>query len=113
MQDCLFSRRNYAVHQTSLTTPGRLACQQIGDGATMYESDEESGRSALDVVETLALLGALALIAAPAVKGIARRWRIRYPRAMSEAAIDESLDETYPASDPPASRYVDIPENRK
>lgn len=74
---------------------------------------EERERSALDLVETLALLGALGLIAAPAVKGVARRWRIRHPAAMREAAIDESLEETFPASDPPATRYVDIPDNRK
>lgn len=68
---------------------------------------------AFDSLETLALLGALGLIAAPALKGIANRWRLRHPRAASESAVDQSLEETFPASDPPAGRYVDIPENRK
>lgn len=78
----------------------------------MRES-EEHRRTGLDLVQTVALVGALGLIAMPALKGIARRWRIRNPLAASERAIDESLDETYPASDPPATRYVDIPGNRR
>ena len=69
--------------------------------------------SAFDALETLALLGAIGLIAAPAIKGIAYRWRLRNPLASSDAAVDESLDDTFPASDPPAGRFVDIPENRK
>ena len=78
----------------------------------MHDFDEPPRRSSRGVVESLLLLGALALIAAPAIKGIARRWRIRNPIAATEARIDESLKETYPASDPPATRYVDIPSNR-
>jgi hypothetical protein len=70
-------------------------------------------RSALDALETLALIGALGLIVSPALKGIAYRWRVRNPLATSDAAVDESLDDTFPASDPPAGRFVDIPENRK
>jgi hypothetical protein len=46
-------------------------------------------------------------------RGIARRWRIRHPKAEGEPAIDKSLQDTYPASDPPAARYVDIPINRR
>ena len=69
--------------------------------------------SAFDTIETLVLLGAMALLAAPACKGIARRWRIRHPLAASEPMLDESLKETYPASDPPATRYIDIPVNRR
>lgn len=76
-----------------------------------YDDDRRS--SAFDALETLALIGALGLIASPALKGIAHRWRKRHPMARTEAAIDESLEETFPASDPPASRFVDIPENRK
>ncbi len=78
-----------------------------------YDSDERPRRSALDIVESLVLLGALALIATPAVKGIARRWRVRHPVAADEDGIDDSLKDTYPASDPPAMRYVDIPSNRR
>ncbi len=70
-------------------------------------------RSAFDALETLALVGALGLILSPALKGIAYRWRVQHPKARSDAAIDEALEDTFPASDPPASRFVDIPENRK
>jgi hypothetical protein len=70
-------------------------------------------RSVFDAVESVVLLGALALIATPAIRGIARRYRVRNPAAACEAQIDESLKETYPASDPPATRYVDIPSNRR
>lgn len=79
----------------------------------MREPHHDSRSSAFNVLEKLALLGALGLIAAPALKGIAYRWRVRNPRALREEAIDESLVETFPASDPPAGRFVDIPENRK
>jgi hypothetical protein len=81
-----------------------------------YESEAPSGprrRSALDTVESVLLLGALALIATPAIKGIARRYRVRHPAAACEPQVDESLKDTYPASDPPAQRYVDIPINRR
>lgn len=70
-------------------------------------------RSVFDAVESIVLLGALALIATPAIRGIARRYRIRNPSAADEDQIDESLKETFPASDPPATRYVDIPANRR
>lgn len=78
----------------------------------MRES-EERRRAGLDLAQTVVLLGALGLIAMPAIKGIARRWRISHPAAAREEAIDESLKETYPASDPPATRYMDIPQNRR
>jgi hypothetical protein len=77
----------------------------------MHDSRVETRRFAL--LETVALLGAVALIATPACRGIARRWRLRHPRAGSETAIDKQLKDTYPASDPPASRYFDIPINRR
>ena len=83
---------------------------------TDYEDDADEAprtRRGLDGLQTLALLGALALIAAPAYKSISRRWRLRHPQALSEPSIDKTLKDTYPASDPPASRYFDIPENRK
>jgi hypothetical protein len=81
-----------------------------------YDDDIDeipSARRGLDGLQTLALLGAIALIAAPALKSVSRRWRQRHPQAVTEPAIDKSLKDTYPASDPPASRYFDIPENRK
>jgi len=70
-------------------------------------------RRGFDLVETVFLFGAIALIAAPAVKGVLRRWRVKHPAAGDEPSIDKSLKDTYPASDPPASRYFDIPENRR
>jgi hypothetical protein len=79
----------------------------------MHSSRAETRRSIFDLLETVALLGAAVLIAAPACRGIARRWRLKNPRARSEPAIDEQLQDTYPASDPPASRYFDIPKNRR
>ena len=77
-----------------------------------YES-EYAERHRFDFIETIFLFGAIALIASPAVKGVLRRWRVKHPDAKNEGAIDKSLNDTYPASDPPASRYFDIPENRK
>ena len=69
--------------------------------------------SAGRTIESVVLLGALALIATPAIKGIARRYRVRHPVAAGEPQVDKSLKDTYPASDPPAQRYVDIPVNRR
>lgn len=77
------------------------------------DDDLDAAPRGLGTLGSLALIGAIALIAAPAIKGISRKWRVRHPLAALEAAIDESLDETYPASDPPASRYVDVPDNRR
>jgi hypothetical protein len=79
----------------------------------MHSSRSEARRTTLDVLQTVALLSAVALIAAPACKSIARRWRLKNPIARSESAIDKQLKDTYPASDPPASRYFDIPVNRR
>lgn len=70
-------------------------------------------RSVFDALESIVLLGALALIATPAIKGIARRYRVRRPLAADDASVDKSLKDTFPASDPPAQRYVDIPVNRR
>ena len=70
-------------------------------------------RSVFDAVESIVLLGALALIATPAIKGIARRYRVRHPLAADDDQVDKSLKDTFPASDPPAQRYVDIPSNRR
>jgi hypothetical protein len=79
----------------------------------MDDYEPEYERSGFDFVETVFLFGAIALIAAPAVKGILRQWRTKHPVAHEEHAIDKSLKDSFPASDPPASRYFDIPENRR
>ena len=52
-------------------------------------------RRGLSGAQKAALGGAIALLAAPAIN------------------IDKSLKDTYPASDPPASHYFDIPANRQ
>lgn len=79
----------------------------------MRYSQPTERRSHSDAIETVLLLGAVVLITMPACKRIARRWRVRNPLAQSEPAIDKALKDTFPASDPPASRYVDIPVNRR
>lgn len=76
-----------------------------------------SRRPRFTTAQKAALGGALALVAAPAIHLVAanlRRWRTDRPvKAKSEAAIDKTLKDTFPASDPPASRYFDIPANRQ
>ena len=79
----------------------------------MPSTRAEARRTSFDVLQTVALLSAVVLIATPACRSIARRWRLKHPRAKSELAIDRQLKDTYPASDPPASRYFDIPVNRR
>lgn len=74
---------------------------------------EERGRSGGGLAETVLLLGAIGLIALPAISSIKRRWRVSHPVAKAEPAVDKSLKDTFPASDPPASRYFDIPVNRR
>jgi hypothetical protein len=84
-----------------------------------YESDygpynePRSTFDSFDTVRTLALVGAVALIAAPAITTLLRRWRSRQELAATEPAVDKTIKDSYPASDPPASRYFDIPENRR
>jgi hypothetical protein len=80
---------------------------------TMDDYEPEYSRHRFDLVETAFLCGAIALIASPAVKGVLRRLRVKNPDAKLEPAIDKSLKDSFPASDPPASRYFDIPENRR
>ena len=79
----------------------------------MTDPLEPGERAAKHVAETLLLMGAIGLVAWPAIKGIARAWRVRHPVAGSEEAVDKALDDTFPASDPTASAYVDIPVNRR
>lgn len=77
------------------------------------QSSDVVNRSGVKLLGALALAGAVALIAVPAIKRLSRRWTITHPQAQKEPAIDKSLQDTYPASDPPASRYFDIPVNRR
>jgi hypothetical protein len=77
------------------------------------QTSQLMNRSNGKVLGTLAIAGVLAMIALPAIKRLARRWNLSHPQAGKEPAIDKSLKDTYPASDPPASRYFDIPVNRR
>jgi hypothetical protein len=70
-------------------------------------------RSGSGTFSKLLLVSAIGALAYPAAKEIYRRWRIKHPVATAEPEIDTALQQTFPASDPPASRYVDIPENRR
>ncbi|MET0986271.1 MAG: hypothetical protein ABW034_12780 [Steroidobacteraceae bacterium] len=76
-----------------------------------------SRRPRFSTAQMAALGGAIALVAAPAIRIVASNLRRRLAdqplKAKSEAAIDKTLKDTYPASDPPASRYFDIPANRQ
>ncbi len=65
-----------------------------------------------DTLRLLAIVGAVALIAAPMIGMCARNFRARREQAKAEPEIDKTIADTFPASDPPASRYFDIPENR-
>jgi hypothetical protein len=82
-----------------------------------FESDygpyDEPATSSFDSVRTFAMLGAIALIAAPAITTMMRRWRSNQELIESEPSVDKTLKDSFPASDPPASRYFDIPENRR
>ena len=77
------------------------------------QSSDVVNRSGVKLIGALALAGAVALIAVAALKSLSRRWTLTPPPAPNEPAIDKSLQDTYPASDPPASRYFDIPVNRR
>ena len=76
-------------------------------------TSEILNRSNGRMLGTLLFAGAVALIAIPAIKRLSRHWDVAHPRAKKEPAIDKQLQDTYPASDPPASRYFDIPVNRR
>ena len=90
------------------------------DYATDYSSDYSnwedsysSGSSSWNSLQTIALVGAIALIATPVIRSLLERRRSSQFAAIEEPAVDKTLKDTFPASDPPASRYFDIPENRR
>ena len=84
------------------------------DYSSNYDFDPyaESEQRSFNSLQAVALVGAVALIAAPFIATFARRWRSQQEAAKTEPQIDKTLKDTFPASDPPASRYFDIPENR-
>ena len=77
-----------------------------------YNPYAETEERSFGGLRTIAVVGAIALIAAPAIMSFARRWREKQSSAKTEPAIDKTLKDSFPASDPPASRYFEIPENR-
>jgi hypothetical protein len=52
-------------------------------------------------------------ISAIAARYLYRKFKQRESRIHTEEARDEALTESFPASDPPATQYFDIPENRQ
>jgi hypothetical protein len=103
-----------AAHCEELRAAGaRLAAPATLKEVDTMRSDIAATRSGSGVVTKLLLLSGIGLLAYPAAKDIYRRWRVKRPVATQEPEIDTALQQTYPASDPPASRYVDIPENRR
>lgn len=80
------------------------------------QMDERHGeRRGLDMAEKVFILGLLGLIAAPALKRWfkASRTHSRPIPGHAESSIDKTIADSYPASDPPASRQFDIPVNRQ
>lgn len=74
-------------------------------------------RKGMSTAQRAVLGGALALVAAPAIRVIASALRSRLVNRSEaqrhDAAIDKTLKDTFPASDPPSSNYFDIPVNRQ
>ena len=69
---------------------------------------------ALSTAQKVFLAGAVALAAQPAIRILSQRLRRNNTdEAMLEKSVDKTLKDTFPASDPPASHYYDIPVNRR
>jgi hypothetical protein len=113
--DLDIAARGQLVESTMAPNPRKeLFQRRFIDLTSPVRVEERMRRSAaLDFVEKVALLGALGLIVSPAVRGIRSRWRKKCPSALKERAVDDSIQDTFPASDPPAGRYFDIPVNRR
>ncbi len=65
------------------------------------------------LARSLLFLGAVGLIAAPFVRNLRSRWNVKKATALTEATVDKTLKDSFPASDPPASQFFDIPSNRQ
>jgi hypothetical protein len=63
---------------------------------------------------TLVLRGALvAIVLAATIDQLARETRRARKQRHKDRLLDLSLEETFPASDPPASQYFSTPSNRR
>ncbi len=65
------------------------------------------------LTRSLLFVGALGLIASPLIKSLRARWAVQKTTARTESVADKTLKDSFPASDPPASQYFDIPVNRQ
>lgn len=62
----------------------------------------------------LLLVASVGLLAATAILSALRRRVARaHEFTQADQRVDKSLKDTFPASDPPAPHYVDIPVNRR
>ena len=75
---------------------------------------ERGGRgSVYTVARKLLVIGAVGFLVAPMVKAAGKRLIKKKELAQDDARVDKNLQDTFPASDPPASHFVDIPVNRQ
>lgn len=72
-------------------------------------SVEKSG----SIGKTILVVGAIGLLAAPFIKAFMCRRTTQQEFDKADAKVDKSLKETFPASDPPAQHFTDIPVNRR
>lgn len=68
--------------------------------------------SGLSFAQKALIAGAIGLCVAPAVQALTRRRHAQLAVQKTEDKIDKTLKDSFPASDPPASHFVDIPSNR-
>jgi hypothetical protein len=69
---------------------------------------------ALSTTQKVLLAGAVALVVQPAIRILSHKLkRTQADAAKLENSVDKTLKDTFPASDPPASHYYDIPVNRQ
>lgn len=76
---------------------------------------KQMGRGARGAPGMIATLGTVVLVglAAIAATAVLRHKRHRHDEAKVQRRRDEALADSFPASDPPATQYFDIPANRR
>jgi hypothetical protein len=80
------------------------------------DTDREGSRDSrrgLSFGQKLAVMGAIGLCLAPLWSRLARRRVALKEFAATDARVDKSLKDTFPASDPPSQHFTDIPINRQ